>query len=64
LRISGFKAASLRKKSSPRASPMKLATPYIQSLSVASSERRPFHFASAKPSSVAGNSSRLTLPVL
>src|SRR5215510_12934066 len=64
LRISGFKAASLRKKSSPRASPMKLVTPYIQSLSVASSESRPFHRGSAKPSSVPGSSSRLTLPVL
>src|SRR5262245_3788436 len=43
---------------------MKLATPYIQSLSGASTETSPFHFASAKPSSVAGSSSRLTLPVL
>jgi hypothetical protein len=46
------------------AAPMKAMTPYIQSASVASSASRPFHFGSAKLASVAGSSSRLTLPVL
>jgi hypothetical protein len=35
---------------------MKLLTPYIQSLSVASIESRPFHFGSANPSTVGGSS--------
>src|SRR5438046_516647 len=40
LRISGLSAASLRKSASPRSSPMKAMRPYIQSLSVASSDSR------------------------